>query len=169
MPDRLWLVGMMGSGKSSVGAAVARRLGLEHHDTDALIEARAGMAVHEIFETVGVVAFRDLERQAVEQIATTDGIISTGGGAVLDERSRTVMRDTGAVVYLAAAPETLLRRVGDVGSRPLLHTEDPLQTLSRILEERDPVYRMSADVVVDTEGKRRSDVVEEVVETWNAS
>lgn len=169
MVSRVWLIGMMGSGKTTVGADAARRLGVEHHDTDAIIEARAGMPVEQIFETIGVVAFRDLERQAVEHAATLPGIISTGGGAALDERSRATMTGTGTVIYLAAEPATLRRRVGDVSGRPLLHEGDPVQTLTRLLDEREPSYRAAAHRTIDTTHMRRRDVVEEVINAWSAS
>ena len=169
MAERMWLIGMMGAGKSTVGADAAHLLSVEHHDTDAIIEARAGMPVEQIFETIGVVAFRDLERQAVEHAATLPGIISTGGGAVLDERSRTVMADTGTVVYLAAEPARLRRRVGDVSGRPLLHEGDPVQTLTRILDEREPLYEQTAHLTVDTSMKSREQVVEEVIHAWNTT
>ncbi len=168
MRARLWLIGMMASGKSTVGAAAARRIGVDHHDTDAIIEARAGMAVSEIFETVGVAAYRDLERQAIEHAATLQGIISTGGGAVLDEQSRSIMADTGPVVYLAAEPATLRQRVSDIGSRPLLRS-DPLDSLTTILENRESWYLETAHRVIDTTGMRRGEVVEEVIRVWNDS
>ena len=169
MCRRLWLIGMMGSGKSTVGAAAARQLAVDHHDTDEIIAARAGMPVHEIFQTIGVVAFRDLEHQAIAHAATLEGVISTGGGAVMDADSRATMANTGIVVYLACEPTILHRRVGAVESRPLLHAGDPLETLQRLLEEREPWYRATAHHVIDTTDKRRSDVVGEVIETWNAS
>lgn len=169
MAERMWLIGMMGSGKSTVGSDAARTLGVEHHDTDAIIEARAGMPVTEIFETIGIVAFRDLERQAVEYAATLPGIISTGGGAVLDERSRTIMADTGTVVYLAAEPAQLRRRVGDVSGRPLLHEGDPVQTLTRILDDREPLYEATAHRTIDTSNMSRRKVAEEVIAAWNAT
>lgn len=169
MSERLWLIGMMGSGKSTVGAQAARVLGVDHHDTDAVIEARAGMPVHQIFESIGVVAFRDLERQAIEHVSTLPGIISTGGGAVLDERSRATMAGSGSVIYLAAEPATLRRRLPDVASRPLLHVGDPVETLARLLDERQPFYLDAADRTVDTSTMSRSEVVEEVIDAWNAS
>jgi shikimate kinase len=169
MAERLWLVGMMGSGKSTVGAAAARTLGVEHHDTDAVIEARAGMGIEQIFETVGVAAFRDLEAQAIEHVAALVGIISTGGGAVLDERSRATMSQTGTVIYLETAAEALTRRVGDVSSRPLLHAGDTLETLTRLLDERERWYRQTAHRIIDTTDRSRRDVVEEVIEAWNAT
>jgi shikimate kinase len=169
MAERLWLIGMMGSGKSTVGAGAARALGIEHHDTDAIIEARAGMAVEQIFETIGVAAFRDLEAQAIEHASTLHGIISTGGGAVLHERSRATMIETGTVVYLAAPPEALTRRVGDISSRPLLHDGDTLTTITRLLDERERWYRETAHRIIDTTGSGRQGVVEEVIEAWNAT
>lgn len=169
MVERLWLIGMMGSGKSSVGADAAEELGVDHHDTDAIIEERAGMPVEQIFESIGVVAFRDLERQAVEHAAGLSGIISTGGGAVLDDRSRATMAETGTVVYLAAEPATLRRRVGDVSSRPLLHGGDPAARLAQILDERRTYYQETAHRVIDTTTMSRDAVVEEVIDTWNAS
>jgi shikimate kinase len=169
MVGRVWLIGMMGSGKSTVGAEAARELGVEHHDTDAIIEARAGMPVEQIFETIGVVAFRDLERQAVEHAAMLPGIISTGGGAVLDERSRATMTATGTVIYLATDPATLGRRIGDVSGRPLLHDGDPIRTLTRLLDEREPSYRAAAHRTIDTTHMKRRDVVEEVMSAWSAS
>jgi shikimate kinase len=169
MSERLWLIGMMGSGKSSVGVEAARMLGIEHHDTDAVIEARAGMPVHQIFERIGVVAFRDLERQAIEHVSTLPGIISTGGGAVLDDRSRATMAESGTVIYLAAEPATLSGRLPDVATRPLLHVGDSVETLARLLEERQPFYLDTADRTIDTSTMSRRDVVEEVIDAWNAS
>ena len=169
MRERLWLVGMMGSGKSTVGTAVARATGSDFTDTDVVIEQRAGMSIPHVFETIGVVAFRDLERQAVEAASTAAGVIATGGGAVLDAGSRRLMSDSGLVVYLSADPATLARRVGDPAGRPLLHGRDPIETIAVILEEREPDYRLLADHVVETTGLRRADVVEEVIRAWSDS
>ena len=165
MRERLWLVGMMGSGKSTVGSAVARSMGSDFTDTDGMIEERAGMSIPELFETIGVVAFRDLERQAVETASTSEGVIATGGGA----RSRRIMAETGLVVYLSAEPATLARRVGDTAGRPLLEGPRPIETLEDILEEREPHYRAVADHIVSSNGRRRRDVVEEVGRLWTDS
>ena len=169
MRERLWLVGMMGSGKSTVGSAVARSMGSDFTDTDGMIEERAGMSIPELFETIGVVAFRDLERQAVETASTSAGVIATGGGAVLEARSRRIMGETGLVVYLSAEPATLARRVGDTAGRPLLEGPRPIETLENILEERQPHYRAVADHIVTSNGRRRRDVVEEVGRLWTDS
>ena len=152
MRERLWLVGMMGSGKSTVGSAVARSMGSDFTDTDKMIEERAGMSIPELFETIGVVAFRDLERQAVETASTSEGVI-----------------ETGLVVYLSAEPATLARRVGDTAGRPLLEGPRPIETLENILEERQPHYRAVADHIVTSNGRRRRDVVEEVGRLWTDS
>jgi shikimate kinase len=169
MTDRMWLIGMMGAGKSTVGGAVAAATEMPFHDTDRLIEDRAGMSVSELFETVGVAAFRDLERQAVEHASTLPGVIATGGGAVLDPDSRSTMAGSGVVVYLRANAVTLARRVGDVATRPLLAGTEPREELARILEEREPQYRATAHHVVTTNGRRRRDVVEEVTRIWTDS
>ncbi len=166
MSERLWLVGMMGAGKSTVGSDVASQHEVDFHDTDLLIEDRAGMSVRELFETVGVVAFRDLEHQAIETASTLTGVIATGGGAVLDPASRRLMRDSGVVVYLRASPSTLARRVHGGTARPLLDGKDASETLAGILEERDPHYRATAHHVVGTNGRRRRQVVEEVIRLW---
>jgi shikimate kinase len=97
------------------------------------------------------------------------GIISTGGGAVLDERSRATMTATGTVIYLATDPATLGRRIGDVSGRPLLHDGDPIRTLTRLLDEREPSYRAAAHRTIDTTHMKRRDVVEEVMSAWSAS
>lgn len=169
MAERLWLVGMMGSGKSTVGVSAARQLGIAHHDTDAVVEDRAGMPVEDLFEAIGVVAFRDLERQAVDHAASLSGIISTGGGAIIDPRSRATMTETGTVVYLSADPATLSRRVGDPASRPLLAEGNVVQTLTELLVDRERFYVEAAHQVIDTTDKARRDVVEEVIALWNAS
>jgi shikimate kinase len=169
MKERLWLVGMMGAGKSTVGSDVASQTATDFHDTDLLIEDRAGMSVRELFETVGVVAFRDLEHQAVEHAAALVGVIATGGGAVLDPDSRRIMRDSGLVVYLRANPSTLARRVGGGVSRPLLNGVDRGEALAQILAERDPDYRTAAHHVIGTNGRHRREVVEEVIRLWTDS
>ncbi|HEY5651659.1 MAG TPA: shikimate kinase [Acidimicrobiia bacterium] len=169
MGERLWLVGMMGAGKTTVGSDVASQTETAFWDTDRLIEDRAGMSVRELFETIGVVAFRDLERQAVEAAATLPGVIATGGGVVLDADSRQTMRDSGVVIYLRANPSTLARRVDGSTTRPLLDDADPGEALAELLRVRDPHYRASAHHVVATNGKRRHRVVEEVIRLWTGT
>ena len=167
--DRMWLVGMMGSGKSTIGRDLAQRLGVTFHDTDDLVGQRAGMSIAELFETIGVVAFRDLERQAVESVSTATGVIATGGGVVLDEDLRRLMAETGLVVHLAAPAEVLASRVGTGQGRPLIAEGDTAERLRAIAETRASLYHSVADIVIETAGMAPSDVVDELERSWNES
>lgn len=141
----------MGSGKSSIGRMVAKRMGFQFVDTDKLIEERAGKAIPAIFADQGEEAFRDLETAAIESLAHFSRcVISTGGGAVLRERNRALLRELGFVVLLTASEEVLWDRVSRNKKRPLLQTENPRETLSQILAERREVYEAAAECIVDT-------------------
>ena len=167
--SRLWLVGLMGAGKSTIGRRVARRLDVPFHDTDTLVEERTEMVISDLFPAIGVAAFRDLERQAVEQVSDLQGVIATGGGAVMDDTSRERMASTGTVVYLEASAETLADRVGADDSRPFLANRSPLDVFSAMYAERAPLYRAVADHVLTVDGRSFVDVVDEVETLWNAS
>lgn len=147
----IYLVGMMGAGKTTLGRALAHRLGLEFVDMDRLLVEKTGVPVTTIFEIEGEEGFRRRESCALAEAASHDDrIIATGGGAVLAEENRRVMRESGTVVYLRARLESLWERTRHDTARPLLKTPDPKGTLERLLGERDPLYREAAHVVVDT-------------------
>ena len=167
--ERMWLIGMMGSGKSTVGGEVAARIGEPFHDTDQIVSDRAGMPIAELFETIGVAAFRDLERQAVESVATARGIIATGGGVVLDPQLRSLLSETGTVVHLDAPPEALATRLGSGSGRPLIEGGDTRRRLSDIASERADLYSSIADVVVETADLERGEVVDMLETLWNRS
>lgn len=167
--DRMWLIGMMGSGKSSVGGALAGRVGEPFHDTDMLVGGRAGMSIPELFETIGVTAFRDLEAQAVEAVSTQRGVIATGGGVVLDRRLRELMAETGVVVHLAAPPETLAERIGPGDGRPLVQEGDTLARITQIASSRRDLYESAAHLVIETQGLSHAEVVDELERVWNES
>jgi shikimate kinase len=139
------LVGMMGSGKSSVGRRLATRLGLPFVDADAEIETAAGMTIPEIFAQRGEAEFRDGERRVISRILTTRSplVLATGGGAFMNAETRTRIADLGISIWLKAEPEVLMRRVRKNTKRPLLQTSDPEATLRRMLGEREPVYALS--------------------------
>ena len=147
------LVGMPGSGKSSAGAQLARRLGLAFYDSDQWIEAQRRQSVSSIFAELGEAAFRDMEAQALRELLRRDGcVLATGGGAVLRPANRQLLRAHAWVVYLRSSPEQLWRRLrGDV-RRPLLQVADPLQRLRDMHAERDELYRACAHFVVNTHG-----------------
>ena len=163
----LVLVGLMGAGKSTVGALCATRLGRPFVDTDDLVEVLAGRTVAELFAT-GERAFREAERQAVADASAspTPLVIACGGGAVLDADNRTALRTHGFVVWLRADPSVLADRVRDDGvDRPLL-ADGPLPTLVRLAETRDAAYRAVADTEVSTEDRTPDAVVDAVVEEF---
>lgn len=167
------LVGLMGAGKTVVGRRCAELLGRPFVDTDELVEATVHMRVAEIFDTAGEEAFRDLERRAVEDACAspTPLVIACGGGAVLDAGNRCLLRDSGFVVWLRAAPEVLGARVGEGEDRPLLRRGDGVAvTLQALAVQRAPHYEDVAHRSVDTEGRDVEQVAERVVEelaSWN--
>ena len=139
------LVGMMGSGKSSVGKRLAARLGLPFVDADTEIETAAGMTIPEIFAQRGETGFRNGERRVISRILITRAplVLATGGGAYMNAETRARIADLGISVWLKAEPDVLMRRVRKRSNRPLLQTADPEATLRAMLTEREPVYAVS--------------------------
>ena len=158
------LIGMMGSGKSSVGAALAERLGWRFVDTDAAIVATTGRAIFEIFATDGEDAFRELETSAVrDAVAGEHAIIATGGGAILRARNREILWGRCWVVWLSATPEEHARRVLQSERRPVLDRySDPAQGARELLAVREPFYSL-AHHTVDTTGLTIDDVVSSIL------
>src|SRR5919202_1104292 len=170
----LFLIGMMGAGKTTVGRLLARRLKLGFFDSDHEIERRCGVKVPVIFEIEGEAGFRSRETQTLAELTALEGIVlATGGGAVLAEENRRHLAARGTVVYLCARPEDLFERVRQDRNRPLLATPDPLARLRELHAERDPLYRSIADLVVDTgrqsvQALTRS-LAQELAQRWKAS
>jgi shikimate kinase len=144
------LIGMPGSGKSTVGRHLARRLRLPFFDSDHVIEQRIGCPIRSFFEKEGEEAFRDIEEQVIAELCGRDGVIATGGGAVLREANRERLRSAGQVFYLRSTPEDVFRRVRHDKGRPLLQVDDPLKRLRELFEQRDPLYRQTAQFVIET-------------------
>ena len=151
---------MMGSGKTTVGRALARRRGWQHLDSDEQVQERTGRTIPEIFEADGEAAFRAEEARALEEATANDEptVISVAGGAVLDPSNRRRIAEGGTVVWLRADPVTLAARVGDGHGRPLL-ADDPAGALRRLYDERRPLYEEIAEVIVDVDGLTRDEVV----------
>ncbi|HYX45072.1 MAG TPA: bifunctional shikimate kinase/3-dehydroquinate synthase, partial [Acidimicrobiales bacterium] len=154
------LVGMMGAGKSTVGQALARRRGWDFLDSDAAIEARTGRTVAEIWAAEGEAAFRRLESEVLAEALARErpAVVAAAGGVVLSPVNRARLRDSEAVVWLRARPETLVPRVATGSHRPLLGS-DPLGVLRRLAAEREPLYAQVADVTVDVDGLAAEQVV----------
>lgn len=145
------MVGLPGSGKSTIGRQLAYHLGLEFLDTDHVIEQRLGCSVLTYFEREGEAAFRLLESAVVRELCDlTSVVLATGGGAVLKAENRQALRRAGRVVYLHSAPENLFRRLRHDRTRPLLQVEDPMQRLQMLYRDRDPLYREVAHEVIET-------------------
>jgi len=147
----IFLVGMMGAGKTTIGRALARQLHRSFVDSDREIVDRTGVTIPVIFDVEGEAGFRARERALLEELTQRESIIlGTGGGAVLLPENRAILRSRGTVVYLHASLESLWRRLRDDRHRPLLQTAEPRKTLERLIAERDPLYREVAHLVVET-------------------
>ena len=151
IPGNVFLVGLMGAGKTSVGKVLARRLGKTFYDSDHEIERATGVKVSVIFDIEGEAGFRARESRALaELVQRSDTVLATGGGAVISEANRKLLADHGVVIYLRATPDDLWDRTRHDKNRPLLKTADPLARLKELYEERDPLYRAAASIVIDT-------------------
>jgi shikimate kinase len=145
------LVGLPGSGKSTIGRQLARRLTLSFFDSDLVIESRLGCSIREFFEREGEDRFRDIEESTIDELTLDPAsVLSTGGGAVLRENNRLRLRQRCRVVYLRSSPEEVFRRLRHDRNRPLLQVADPLQRLRDLFSARDALYRETAHFVIDT-------------------
>ena len=162
MAPRAIIIGVPGAGKTSVGRRVAERLGVEFRDSDAAIEKRAGKPVSDIFLSDGETKFRRLEREVIaESLQDVDGVLSVGGGAILDPDTREAFSHH-TVVWLEVDLGTATQRVGMNSARPLL-MGNVRGTMTTMLNERTPLYEEVATVTVDTSGRPLKDVVNDVV------
>jgi shikimate kinase len=158
------LVGAPGSGKSTVGALLAERLGVTFTDVDAVIEERAGKSIAEIFAEDGEPAFRELEETTTAELLSKPGVLSLGGGAVLSKRTRKMLRDH-RVVWLRVTASSAISRIGLDTARPLL-LGNVRGRLIKLLGERAPLYDEVATTHVDTDNTTPAEVVEFIVRTW---
>ena len=163
-PVNLFLIGPMGAGKSTIGRALARECGLEFRDSDKEIEARTGADIPLIFELEGEAGFRTRERVMIDELTQLSGIVlATGGGAVLDPENRANLATRGRVIYLHTSVDQQLRRTSRDRHRPLLHTADPRARLTELMEQREPLYREIADLIIKTDGRSVVAVVKEIL------
>lgn len=160
-----FLVGPMGAGKSTIGRQLARCLKLKFIDSDREIELRTGVDIPLIFELEGESGFRKRERKVIDELTTKPGMmLATGGGAVIDKLNRQHLAARGRVIYLHTSVEQQLQRTAHDRNRPLLQTANPKQKLQELMEVRDPLYREIADWVIETDGCRVRDVVQQIIQ-----
>ena len=148
---KIALIGLPGSGKSTVGRHLARRLKLPFMDSDHVIEHRVGCSISTFFEKEGEARFRDIEAEVIDELTQSeDCVLSTGGGSVLRPPNRAHLRDRCRVIYLRSSPEELIRRLRRDTTRPLLQVQDPTARLRELFDARDPLYRETAHFSIDT-------------------
>lgn len=172
MNPNIILIGFMGCGKSTLGRRLAGRLGHEFLDSDDIVTAKTGKSIAQIFSDEGETHFRELETEALRGLAAARGIVlATGGGAVLREENRTLLKNLGKVVWLHADPDTLFERASRSGRRPLLEVENPRSSFNSLLESRLPVYRATANLELDATGLSHEQVLEKLLRAldgWTA-
>ncbi len=164
----IYLVGLMGAGKTTIGRQLARRLGRRFLDSDHEIEARTGVSIPTIFEIEGEDGFRRREAHTIGELIEESGIVlATGGGVVLNPDNRSALRESGWVVYLDVPPEMLFERTRNDRNRPLLRVEDPLRRLRELYAQRDPLYRETAHFIVEGARMPASNVVSHVLREFS--
>lgn len=172
MPEHLFLSGFMGAGKSRIGRELAAKTGLPFIDTDKQIEERAGKSVNDIFEQDGEQHFRDLERQVIDDLSQQplSSIIALGGGAVVNDEIRELVRSRGKLVYIKSSPERVFERVRYTRKRPLLkvpedgdYEKNLFERIKQLLAQREPFYTL-ADIVIDRDQLELEQIVDRIIE-----
>jgi len=162
----------MGSGKSSIGRRLAARLDLPLIDLDEYIVEKAGLSVPEIFSRFGEAEFRRMESEALAEVIHQPAIIATGGGIVMSEENRRLLKENPPVIWLKACPEFLAGRIEGDSNRPLVAAGDTLNRLKALAEARDPFYQECADLCLDRDGMKKWEAVEAIVRflsNWQAT
>lgn len=160
----IFLVGPMGSGKSTVGRALARKINFSFIDSDRKIEERCGVDIPTIFEYEGESGFRDREERIIDELTALPGIVlATGGGSILRETNRRHLMTRGCVILLQVDIKEQLRRVAFDANRPLLQTEDPEARLRALMSEREPIYNSVAHLSISTDSRRMHHVVSKIL------
>ena len=160
----IFLIGFMGCGKSTIAKVLSEKLGVAQIEMDELIVQEQGMPITEIFEKYGEEHFRDIETDLVKRLQERDGVVvSCGGGAVLREENRKMMKENGAIVWLTAKPQTILERVKNSTNRPVLNGHMNVEYIAELMEKRRECYEAAADCRISTEGKSREEICAEIM------
>lgn len=165
MSGSFFLIGPMGAGKSTIGRQLSRSLGLEFIDSDREIEKRTGVDIPLIFDLEGEQGFRKREQEIISELSSRPSIIlATGGGVIMAPSNRQQLASRGTVIYLKTSVDQQLKRTAHDRNRPLLQTDNPRQKLEDLLKIRGPLYLQTADWVIETDGRRARDVVQQILQ-----
>lgn len=168
--ENIYLIGLMGAGKTTIGRQLARALKLPFYDSDKAIEENTGVDIPTIFEFEGEQGFRDREEKMLMQLTKMQGIIlATGGGSILREENRRLLKENGFVVYLQCSVDKILERTRRDTQRPLLNTENPRERIETLLAERERFYISCADFKIDTGALQSKAVVNLILEAHQAA
>jgi shikimate kinase len=159
----IFLVGPMGAGKTTIGKQLAKKMNLRFVDSDHEIEERTGAKISLIFEIEGEEGFRDREQAMLDELTQNSNIVlATGGGVILREANRQALKRRGTVIYLNTSVDEALRRTARDRSRPLLQADDREQRMRALMDEREPLYRAAADLIVDTDKRTVRSIIAEI-------
>lgn len=165
MKTNIALIGFMGTGKTTVGKSLAKKLGKKFIEVDELITKRAGRSIPRIFTEDGETKFRELEMELTKEVGEMENaVISCGGGLVLNKINIDRLKKNSIVILLEAPHEIILKRISNDNGRPLLNTPDQLKEIKNLLEAREPFYKSAADVVIDTTDLNVVEVVNEIID-----
>ena len=163
----IYLVGFMGSGKTSVGKEIAKIKRLNFYDTDSLIELRERRTISDIFSENGEKYFRELEKNILKEISSKkNAVIACGGGIVMDEENIKIMKKTGVLIYLSASREKILKRISGSAHRPLLNVPEPEKEISSLMKQREKFYA-KADIIINTSELSVKEVAEKILKELN--
>lgn len=168
--ENIYLIGLMGAGKTTIGKQLAKALKIPFYDSDKVIEEKTGVDIPTIFEFEGEEGFRDREQKIIRKLTEMKGIVlATGGGAVLREENRKLLQANGFIVYLQCSIERILERTRRDTQRPLLKTDNPSERLQKLLTQRHPLYLACADFKIDTGTSKSKTVVSRILENYAAA
>jgi len=167
--ENIYLIGLMGAGKTTIGRQLAKALQLPFYDSDKAIEEQTGVDIPTIFEYEGEEGFRLREQNMIEELTQIDGIVlATGGGAILKEKNRQALNSNGYVVYLQCTVDKILQRTKRDTQRPLLDTSNPRERIEKLFAEREGLYLSCADFVIETSSMQSKAVVQNILNEYNA-
>jgi shikimate kinase len=167
--ENIYLIGLMGAGKTTIGRSLARALAVPFYDSDKAIEENTGVDIPTIFEFEGEEGFRDREQKMLQQLTKINGIVlATGGGAILREENRQLLKENGFIVYLQCSVDRILERTRRDNQRPLLNTENPRERIETLFAQREPLYLACADYKIDTGVLQSKVVVSHILEEYKS-